>query len=937
MIVKIEFQPQCRFGATYRLQFNGNFRFEDAAEILPYLSELGVTQIYASPLTRSGAQSTHGYDVCNFDEIDPKLGGDEGFQQFSVKMQAAGLGLLLDIVPNHMRADISNPWWRDVLEKGPYSVYANYFDIDWASHAPSAYRKVLLPILGGLYADILESGQLKAVFSEGAFWFTYGPHRFPASVASVAEILEQVELPPESAEARAMQALIERCRVANRAEEIDEAKGGLRELERSEAFTAALARCLEVFNGIPGDPHSFDRLDRMLQGQNYRLCWWRIGPEQIDYRRFFDITDLVCLNAQIPEVFEASHRLLRKLIRAGKICGLRIDHLDGLWDPQQYIGRVRELWPEEARFRYVVAEKILATTESLPLEWPISGTTGYDFLNEVNGIFVNRAHKEALNHFYKMLTGASTNFRQLLFACRLKLLRQSFPGQFAALVDRFALVAAKTRYGRDFPLESIRMALAHFISAFPVYRNYVTQNTHSLSAQEKRAVEAAFRECRRRAPTLDPRLLGFMRQIMILEFPSDFDDRSKTEARHFIMKLQQLTAPLAAKGLEDTACYRYNRLISLNEVGGNPGKFGLPVRAFHRANQKRARHWPHTLIATATHDTKHGEDARARINVLSEMPEVWAAQVRRWRETNQSAKTAINDKLAPCHNDEYLIYQILTAAWSPESQENPQVFHDRIIDYMLKAVREAKKHTSWTDPDEPYESALKSFISRLLSPGPENLFLPDFTEFARRIAFFGYLNSLSQLLLKATSPGVPDFYQGTELWDLTLVDPDNRRPVDYVLRTALLKELQERWARTPRSQFLGELVETMPTGAIKLYVTWQLLWLRREWPRIFSEGRYVPAKLSGPAEQHLCAFVRETQTDQVIVAAPRLVCGRTRGEVRLPVGEEFWGETLLTWPGAQKGKTFQELFSARTVRLEGALRVSEILAEFPIAVLISRP
>ena len=933
--------------ATYRLQFNADFRFEQAAAILDYLHNLGVTHLYASPLTKSGLESTHGYDVCSYQEIDPKLGGTAGFADLSSRMKAAGLGLVLDIVPNHMRADVSNPWWMDVLEKGPYSRYALYFDIDWNSDLPNVYRKVLVPVLGDVYAALLESGQIKLLFSEGGLWVAYGPHRFPASLESYPELLKETLrfLLPNSPERAAIEGFLEEWGTGRdplKSEPLKIEAGHL--FSSSEPFRAALNQSLALLNGEPGNPGSFDRLDRILQHQHYRLSWWRIGPEQIDYRRFFDITGLVCINAQRPEVFEDSHNLVKTLIARGAVNGLRVDHPDGLWDPRQYFTRLSEFWPaNQAKAAcFIVAEKILSGNEHLPRSWPVSGTTGYDFLNHVNGIFIDTGNKEAITGIYKAFTGKKMNFGRLLFASRLKVLRQSFSGQFESLVESLLGVASRTRYGRDFTVKSLRAALSNFISAFPVYRTYVTEDTQEITLQERRAVERAYRESRLGMSSADSMVLDFLRQILLLQFPKDYDAEARWQARRFMMKLQQLTAPLAAKGQEDTACYIYNRLVSLNEVGGNPGKFGSLVEEFHRANEHRARRWPNTMLATATHDTKRGEDVRARINVLSEEPEQWALALARWKEENQGAKTVLNGNLVPYPNDEYLLYQTLVGTWTGRMADDPEVYRDRIVQYMLKAVREGKEYTSWTDQNETYEKALQEFIEKILSSHPDNQFLVDFDAFARSTSFFGYLNSLSQVLLKMLSPGVPDFYQGTELWDDSLVDPDNRRPVDYPSRISLLRDLESRFVNMPRSDFLKELLNDMPSGAVKMFTIWQTLQLRKVRSKIFTEGRYQPCSVLGPGASHICAFARIRLSEMIMAIAPRMVCKLTSGEERFPFGPEVWSDTFVSWPNAQIGRRFRETFTGRelitteqTAHGCAGFPVGGLLTEFPIALLSS--
>jgi (1->4)-alpha-D-glucan 1-alpha-D-glucosylmutase len=927
-------------GATYRLQFNAQFRFENASAILDYLRELGVTDLYASPIFTSGAESTHGYDVCSYREFDPKLGGSAGFTELVGQLRAAGLEMLLDIVPNHMRAKPSNPWWLDVLEKGPASPFAHFFDIDWNSDRPQINRKVLMPVLGSLYGDVLEKGEIKLELSDGLLWVAYYSNRFPACWQTYPEVFKEItaELPRESPERSALEKILARCseaKSANAAQLLREEALAL--FDSSHSLQTATLKALERLNGIPGNPRSFDKLDRLLEMQHYRLCWWRTGPEQIDYRRFFDITELVCVNEQSEEVFEATHGLVRALVERGIVRGLRVDHPDGLWDPLQYFERLTTLWPKASEQRYVIAEKILSGKEQLPLAWPIAGTTGYEFLNQLNGIFVDTRNREALGACYRSFSGKVKPFGRLLFDCRQKVLRESFSGQFNSLVDDFLLVAGLSRYGRDFSAKSIRTSLSLVIAAFPVYRTYVTETTQNLSNQETAAVEKACAEARRRVGEIDSQALEFLRQILLLDYPLDFDEEDKLRTKRYVMRFQQLTAPLAAKGMEDTACYIFNRLLSLNEVGGTPDLFGFPLEEFHRANEHRALYWPKSLLATSTHDTKRGEDTRARINVISEMPDLWAAAVTRWKET--TPKSLLDGNSAPHPNDEYFLYQTLLGTWPANLALLSDHYRQRILQYMLKAIRESKERTSWTSPNADYEKAVETFIRQILEPTPENRFLPDFAQFAQKISFFGYLNSLSQVVIKSLAPGVPDFYQGSELWDFSLVDPDNRRPVDFSTRIQFLREMMAGCSQPDRLGFLRELLERTSTGEVKLFVTWQLLRFRKAHSKLFETGRYQPLRISGPRARHLCAFARVFEKECAVAIAPRLLFGLTAGEEKLPVGPEVWADTKLSLPrlGAT-GKRYKELFTGRILELGRAsggnvrVPVGELLRDFPVAV-----
>ncbi len=920
--------------ATYRLQFNRSFQFDDAREILPYLRDLGISDVYASPVLRAGPESTHGYDVCSQEEIDPKLGGPPAFAKFLGGLKDQGLGLLLDFVPNHMRADTVNNLWRSVLEEGRDSRCGNFFDIDWNAQN----SRVLLPVLEDRYARVLEAGKIKLTFEDGAFWLCYYEHRFPASLATYQAVAKKLlpVLPAHGPEAHLLQQQIEAP------PKLGQIKVQWREMAVScPALSKPLAQCLRALNGAPGQPRSFDELDRVLERQHYRLCWWRLASEEINYRRFFDITDLVCLNAQDPKVFEASHRFVRNLIATGVFLGLRIDHPDGLWDPREYFTRLQTLRPALTEQRppgpglYVVAEKILSQGEHLPLDWPVAGTTGYEFLNQLNGIFIDASSEARMTGLYQEFTGVTAAYDELLFNVRRKILYQSFYGQLASLVHRIKELAAKCRRGRDFTLRAIETALANFICSFPTYRTYITQQSQSLTPQERQAIEKAAREGRLQAPDRDWEIVDFIQAL--LQFSPEFEDGAREQAREFAMKLQQLTAPLAAKGLEDTVCYVYTRLISLNEVGGDPGRFGGTVESFHLWNLHRAQSWPHTLLATSTHDTKRGEDVRARLDCLSELPEEWAAAAQRWSVKNRFAKTQAGSVLMPSRNEEYLLYQTLVGAWPAEAPERLDEFRLRVIDYAIKAAREAKEHTCWTDQNETYETALKVFVERILSDEP-NDFLEDLRKFQERVSFFGRFNSLSQVLLKTASPGAPDFYQGTELWDLTLVDPDNRRPIDYEKRRQCLIRLQSRLAAAPRARVACDLLDSAPNGDIKFYVTWQALQLRRARPAVFTEGEYIPLSVSGVGQEHLCVFLRRQGPDEIIAAAPRLVCKLTGGRERAPIGKKVWQNTFISLPAAKVGTRFHNVFTGREISVAQAgddvgLWACDVFAEFPVALL----
>jgi (1->4)-alpha-D-glucan 1-alpha-D-glucosylmutase len=871
--------------ATYRLQFNKQFTFAQAREIVDYLRELGISDCYSSPIFRAGPESTHGYDICGFGEINQNLGSEDDFTAFTDDLRSRGMGLLLDMVPNHMGGHSSNCAWLDVLEFGQKSRFAKFFDIDWRRS-----DKILLPVLGAPYGEALERGDLKLVYEQGEFRIAYYEQQFPVS---------------------------------------PEGKSYLRERMNGGGEQALL----ESINGTPGESDSFDDLHRLLDFQNYRLAYWRIGSEELNYRRFFDVTSLVGVRMELPEVFEETHSLVFEWLRRGAITGLRIDHPDGLWNPREYCERLHAKYAEPARPEklYVVVEKILSGDETLPADWPVEGTTGYDFLNRLNGIFVLKENEERFSRIYEEFTGQPGDFNTVAYTAKKEVLHRSFVTEHDALTHSLKELAKLSRYTRDFTFRQLHGAIGEVIAAFPVYRTYVEEHTEKLTPEQQTQVHEAMSKAKQSRAALESRVFDFIEKILTLGEFEDWDAEAKAVARKWVMRFQQLTGPATAKGLEDTAFYRFNRLVCLNEVGGEPGRFGISLEEFHNHNAQKATHWPHSLLASATHDTKRGEDIRARLNVLSELPEEWQAAVRHWSLANRKFKEIVNGKEAPSPNDEYLFYQTLLGAWTAISAEPHELqdLRERITAYMLKATKEAKQHTSWTDPDQQYEAAVTHFVGRVLDPS-NTQFLREFLPFHQKIAFFGTFNSLAQVLIKATSPGVPDFYQGTELWDLSLVDPDNRRAVDYGLRKAFLKEI----VRSPKANSttsLKEMLEDFATGKIKLFTLWKALNFRRQHEALFARGDYIPLKASGKMHNHIFAFARELGEEVAVIIAPRFLCTLLGGEQRLPLGD-VWADTTV-----HAHKLSDRLTSALTgeevpIR-NGCLRVDDIFGSFPLGLL----
>jgi (1->4)-alpha-D-glucan 1-alpha-D-glucosylmutase len=883
--------------ATYRLQFNRGFTFGDATALVDYLDELGVTDCYASPLFKARAESTHGYDVCDFNQFNPNLGGREDFDQLAAKLQKHGMGLIVDLVPNHMASDLSNDWWSDVLQNGHNSHFASYFDIDWQPLKSDLHDKVILPILEDHYAKVLENGKLRLAFENSAFVITYYDKKFPVTSRSYTSLLQELDSsPPEEKQS-----------------------------------------LLQNFNGKAGSPESFDRLHHLLQEQHYRLAYWKVGPEEINYRRFFDVNELVSVRMELPDVFKAANQLIFQLIKDGAVTGLRIDHPDGLWNPEGYLRRLQEDCSKPSL--YIVAEKILTQDEPLPKDWPVDGTTGYDFLNRANGLFVHSENERIFDTIYRDFTGTSLDFAGMAYSSKKRILEFSLASELNALTHRLKRVAVGTRYGQDFTFRQLHASLAEVIASFPVYRTYITEKTREVSAIEKEHIEQAMAGAKARNPKMDQAVFEFIKNLLLLQSPADMNDITRQRSREFVMKFQQLTGPVMAKGVEDTAFYNFNRLISLNEVGGSPEEFGTSVGQFHQYNASKQEQWPHSMLSTSTHDTKRGEDARARINVLSEIPAEWRETLGRWSRLNQKRK--VDGRPAPDLNDEYLLYQTLVGAWPDEAKSLDGLisFRERVLAYMFKALRESKTHTSWNDPNTAYENAVKEFIIKLLDNSRSNPFLDDFKRFQQRVAFFGLFNSLAQILLKMTAPGVPDLYQGAELWDFSLVDPDNRRPIDFKSRRRLLMDLKDRLQKNSDvSTFLKQLLETSHTGEIKLFTTYCTLHFRRQHRDLFKNGSYVPLIATGKGREHICSFARIYENHGAITVVPRLVATLNEGAERSPMGMDVWKDTWLILPQAKPGGKLRNVFTNESITIkerngEFGVALGDVLADFPVALL----
>jgi (1->4)-alpha-D-glucan 1-alpha-D-glucosylmutase len=938
--------------STYRLQLNRGFTFRDAAEIVPYLHALGVGDLYASPYLQARPGSIHGYDITDHGSLNPEIGTEEEHTRLAGRLREHGMGHLLDIVPNHMGiGGHTNPWWWEVLEGGPDSPYAAYFDVDWHPHMPELEGKVLLPVLGDPYGVVLERGELKLVYLDGRFRIDYFENRFPAAPASTAAVLREAlarldgvldEDHPDRMELESIATALARLPARRRTDppSVDERRreklvtqrrlSGLYQMSPTVAL--AVDQAVRAFNGKPGDPRSFDQLGALLDEQSYRLAFWRVAAEEINYRRFFDVNELAGVRVEVPKVFQDTHRLILRLVREGKVTGLRVDHPDGLFHPRDYLRELqRETAGIDARGRfYVVVEKILTGDERLPEEWPVAGTVGYEFLNRVNGLFVARRNEAALDEAYRRFTGLRTRFQDLVYEKKLLILRFSLVSELTVLTTTLARLSERNRRYRDFTWGALRDALREVVACFPVYRTYIDAVAGEVSERDRGYVEQAVRLARRRNASMSGSLFDFVRDVLLLRWPEELDEEARQEHARFVMKVQQLTGPVMAKGVEDTAFYVFNRLVSLNEVGGEPDRFGITVDEFHAFNAERAERWPGALSAGSTHDTKRGEDVRARINLLSEIPDLWASAFNRWAETNRAHRRDEDGEPVPDANDEYLLYQTLVGTWPlGETDDGARAdYVARIQQYMDKATREAKVHTSWINPNETYDDGLRDFIAATLG---DAAFVADLAAFQAPVARLGMVNALAQTLVRIASPGVPDIYQGQEIWDFSLVDPDNRRPVDYALRRGMLGKLRARM-QGDRRALCHDLVERWEDGAPKLYVTHVGLRARQDHADAFTRGEYLPVTASGARAEHVVAFARRGADRTLLAVVPRLVAELTRDRDFAIPDRGVWEDTALT--GDVVAGRWRNLFTGEELEASGdGLRLADVLADFPVALL----
>ncbi|MBU1398826.1 MAG: malto-oligosyltrehalose synthase [Proteobacteria bacterium] len=987
--------------SVYRIQLNRDFTFKHVTVLVPYLKELGIGAVYCSPYFQAVPGSMHGYNVTDPNSINPEIGTPEEYANFCDALAKNDMGHILDVVPNHMGVmGKHNRWWLDVLENGLCSFYAQYFDIDWKPTKQELWGKVLLPVLGDFYGKVLENQEIQVIFQNGGFTAFYHDHCFPIDPKTYAVILEDdidklvkdmgqenqdyseylsvitafKNLPPAS------ECLPEKIIERSREKEI--AKRRLAALtERSEKISSFIEERVRFFNGNKDDPKSFDALDHLLNLQSYRLAFWSVASQEINYRRFFDINELGAIRTEDEKVFKAYHETLYKLIREGKVNGLRIDHPDGLYDPSKYFIRLQReyllqmiLKESEEEFRkkgedfaqidedatretlehllanefsslpafYVVAEKILGSRESLPENWSIHGTVGYEFLNALNGLFVDAKNQEAFGKLYESYIGHTIDFDELAYNKKKFFGLVPMASEINALGHRLDRISETNRNYRDFTRNDLTVAIREVIAGFSVYRTYVSPDSTSVSERDEKYICAAVEKARAKTPALNPAVYDFLKDVLLLRVKIEAGSDEANLYKDFVLRFQQLTGPIMAKGVEDTSFYVYNRLLSLNEVGGDPFCFGCTRKKFHQQNIERNKRWPCGMINSSTHDTKRSEDVRMRINVLSEIPEEWKLKINEWGELNRQFKTAIDGIAEPRPNTEYFIYQTLIGAWPDEDASGKAMdsFIERIWQYVLKAIREAKIYTSWSKPDTAYEEAVNRFIKAILTQSDSNHFLKTFLPFQKKISFFGKLNGLSATLLKIASPGVVDIYQGNEMWCYNLVDPDNRRHVDFESRIRLLNTIRKEFEVNKSVKFVGNCFVPDNFERLKFLYTWMGLQFRRQHKELFVGGEYLPMEVKGKRERNVVAFIRRRGKKIALIVAGRFFTQWPVGKASEP-SSDFWKGTELIWPkDLEFPAKLRDIMTSDTIDIvrrkqSSAIKVSDLFRQTCACLLIN--
>lgn len=926
--------------ATYRIQLNPDFGFAETAAVVEYLDALAISHLYASPIFQSRPGSRHGYDGVDPNSLNPELGSAEDWNALVETVRDHAMGWLQDIVPNHLAFDGANIMLMDVLENGRHSEYRHFFDIDWDHCDAGLNGRLLVPVLGDRYPTCIENGEIKLGYDEEGFFAAYSDHRWPLNIDSYLEFLRnglgRIEdtigdsLPARNilekeifGDLRSLAGVQNRSR---RRERVARVKQNLWHLYRREPVRQCIDAILRKTNGERGVPQSFDALERILDRQVFRPAYWKVAFREINYRRFFDINDLICLRQEDRGVFEHTHGLLGRLVAEKIIDGIRIDHVDGLSDPAGYLSDLRHRMGPEV---FVAVEKILAVDESLPQSWPVQGTTGYEFAAAVNGLFVMSENAQAFTDLYGRFSGREHSWEQIVCNGKRFILQTEMAGELDNLTARIKAAAAGLRSGRDLTTHNLKAALVEILVRLPVYRTYI--DPEGAGEADRTYLRTAAELAVLNHPRLQPEVTFLQRYFLDdCRHPANGNASNLPELRwQALRRFQQLSAPLMAKGCEDTALYVYNRLLSLNEVGDDPGRFGCRREDFHRFIQQRARQWPLAMNSSSTHDSKRSEDVRARLNVLSEIPQLWEDRLARWHELNRNRRQRHRGGDVPDRNEEYFIYQTLIGVW-PADGRITEGFVERMRSYLRKAAREAKVHTSWLEPDEEYESRLIGFLDKILESTSHNRFRESLQAFAHRIAIFGFSNSLAQTVIKITAPGIPDFYQGSELLEFNLVDPDNRRPVDFVRRRDLLREWKDRNPGDLRSR-IDRLLEIPDYDRIKFYTTVQTLDVRRRRASLFTRGRYLPLQTHGPLRRNLTAFARQRNQDWCLTIVPRFLMSAA-GDERLPLDAALWKDTGVRLPENAPGLWRSRLTEQR-LTTDGTLAAGELFRHFPVAVL----
>ncbi|HSD62485.1 MAG TPA: malto-oligosyltrehalose synthase [Ignavibacteriaceae bacterium] len=919
--------------STYRLQFNKKFNFNSARKLIPYFKELGISHIYASPVFKASKGSVHGYDVVDPTQLNPELGKTGDFDRLISEARENNIYWMQDIVPNHMSFDFENKMLVDLLENGPESRFCNYFDVEWNFGHSGDKPRMLAPFLGKYYQESLEGGEILLDYDKNGFSINYYENKFPVRISSYSDILSSGFKKFQNKAGTNYPAVIKLLGLLHliklpsyennddRYHQIKFIKALLWELySGDEQVRVYVNETIKRYNGIKGNPESYDFMDKLLSDQYFKLSYWKVANEEINYRRFFNINTLISLKVENEEVFNRTHSLIFKLLKEEKIDGLRVDHIDGLYDPEVYLKRIREKIGD----RYLIVEKILETDEQLPSSWPVDGTTGYDFLNLVNGLFCKTENENKFNQIYTTFTRSTYSFENLVVDKKKLIIRTRMAGELERLSLLVDEIAKQDRYGADITLNGIKTALEEILVHFPIYRTYV--NGKRIAKPEADYINRTIGELKYENPRIEHEInyIGMLLTLQHDKLSEELYDKSV----NFILRFQQLTGPLMAKGFEDTALYIYNRLISLNEVGGNPSKFGFTLQEFHKKVRQRGIKWKFSLNSTSTHDTKRGEDVRARINVLSEIPDEWNKRIKKWQNINKKYKNDFAGQLFPDNNDEYFLYQTLIGALPFDYAVNWDEFLERIKNYAIKVVREAKVYTAWVKPDETYENAFLNFIDNILTESDYNLFLKDLREFQKYISYYGVLNSLSQTLIKMTAPGIPDFYQGSELWDLNLVDPDNRRPVNFKKRRGILAVIEEKRKKSNNDLF-RYLFSYPENGALKLFLIQRILKARKKYTDLFEEGNYSRLNTVGKFKDNVISYLRRNEKEFFVAIAVRYLTDLVK-ENELPL-KDVWENTSIFIPFETGNLT--NLITSETLKIRGNIRIGEILSEFPVALL----